>query len=594
MPPSAPTAFSYIRFSDPSQAAGDSLRRQTEAAAAWCERNGVCLDTSLTLRDLGVSAFRGKHRESPDRTALAAFLDLVNRGRIAKGAFLLIENMDRLSREKPVVGVNLLTSLLLAGVRVVQLAPNELELTEDSDLFALLQGQLSQARGHDESKTKSDRVAKAWSQRRKAARAGGVMTRRLPAWVEERGGRLRLVPDRAATVRRIFDLAGTGHGLYAILKRLEAEKVPPFGRWEVKPGRRRSAFSGKWSVSYLHTILSDRRAAGEFQPMAGGRPDGDPIPGYFPRVVSDTAFERARAGAKERYKRPGRVGGHVNVFQGLLQDARTGAAYTATFSGGAKNPHPTIHSAAARSAGGKAYSFPLVTYEAAVLSCLREIDPRTVLGRDDGPDEVLTLSGELARVESSVNAILAEMEENGESPSLFKRLREKEATQRSLAEQLAEARARAAHPLSEAWSEANTLLSALDSATDPRDARLRLRTALRRVVESFHVLVVPRGRDRLAAVTVKFAEDGIRNYLIAHRPARAASGVREPARYAVLSVKHPDDGLPFSRFDLRHQDLTVDEHGRDWGGVTEAVATLETYPLEMIDRLIRAGRPLPG
>ena len=62
----------------------------------------------------------------------------------------------------------------------------------------------------------------------------------------------------------------------------------------------------------------------------------------------------------------------------------------------------------------------------------------------------------------------------------------------------------------------------------------------------------------------------------------------------MLSVKHPDDGLPFSRFDLRHQDLTVDEHGRDWGGVTEAVATLETYPLEMIDRLIRAGRPLPG
>lgn len=54
-----PTAYSYVRFSDPSQAAGDSLRRQMELTEEWCERNGLALDTSLSLRDLGVSAFRG-------------------------------------------------------------------------------------------------------------------------------------------------------------------------------------------------------------------------------------------------------------------------------------------------------------------------------------------------------------------------------------------------------------------------------------------------------------------------------------------------------------------------------------------------------
>src|SRR5436305_1298486 len=60
-----PSAFSYLRFSTPKQAEGDSIRRQTELTAAWCARNKVQLDTSLSLRDEGVSAYRGKHRDNP-------------------------------------------------------------------------------------------------------------------------------------------------------------------------------------------------------------------------------------------------------------------------------------------------------------------------------------------------------------------------------------------------------------------------------------------------------------------------------------------------------------------------------------------------
>jgi hypothetical protein len=56
-----PIAHSYIRFSTPEQAKGDSLRRQTELAEAYCRRNGLTLDTTLMLRDLGLSAFRGKN-----------------------------------------------------------------------------------------------------------------------------------------------------------------------------------------------------------------------------------------------------------------------------------------------------------------------------------------------------------------------------------------------------------------------------------------------------------------------------------------------------------------------------------------------------
>src|SRR5690349_15598624 len=94
-------AYSYIRFSNKEQARGDSLRRQTDpgGAATWCERNGVRLETSLTLQDKGVSGFRGKHRENPDKHALALFLELVKRGRIPRGSYLIVENLDRLTRE---------------------------------------------------------------------------------------------------------------------------------------------------------------------------------------------------------------------------------------------------------------------------------------------------------------------------------------------------------------------------------------------------------------------------------------------------------------------------------------------------------------
>ena len=56
--------YSYIRFSSKKQAKGDSLRRQTEGEE-WIEKNGHT-KASLTLHDLGVSAFRGNGECNPD------------------------------------------------------------------------------------------------------------------------------------------------------------------------------------------------------------------------------------------------------------------------------------------------------------------------------------------------------------------------------------------------------------------------------------------------------------------------------------------------------------------------------------------------
>jgi DNA invertase Pin-like site-specific DNA recombinase len=511
-----PTAYSYVRFSDPSQLKGDSLRRQTEAAADWCLRHKAALDASLTLRDLGKSAFRGKHRENPDRHALAAFLRQVEQGRVPRGSYLVIENLDRLSREHIRPALGLLLDLIEAGVRVVQLRPVEQVFGEDVEPMQLMMAIMELTRGHNESAIKSERVGAAWSQRRKAVRGGeGILTRRLPAWVEERGGRLVAVPQRAAVVRRIFDLAGSGHGLYAIMRRLTDEGVPAFGP------------SGRWSVSYLDLILKDRRAVGELQPRGqGGKPDGEPIPGYFPRVVSDEAWALARLGASERHRRPGRRSAEVNVFQGLLRDARTGASYTAGAESG-KRAYRVLMSAAPRLGEGRAFTFPLAVFEEALLKLLREIDPHEILNGDGGPDETLALAGELAAVEGSIAAVVADLEAHGDSPALFARLRAKEARAAALKQQLAEARQKAAHPLSETWGELESLLDALAAAPDPAEARLRLRSALRRAVDSIWLLVVPRGRDRLCAAQVWFSGgEKCRDYIIMNRPTKANASAR--------------------------------------------------------------------
>src|SRR5262249_21750015 len=140
------------------------------------------------------------------------------------------------------------------------------------------------------------------------------------------------------------------------------------------------------------------------------------------------------------------------------------------------------------------YSFPLDVFERAILSKLREVNPRELLGRDEGPDELKALENEFAAVQSAIKAIEADLDAHGESRTLYRRLREKEARQAELAKLLDAAQQKAANPLSEAWGEFRSLTDALDAAPDLHDARLRLRSALRRVVDSIWLLVVPRGQ----------------------------------------------------------------------------------------------------
>jgi DNA invertase Pin-like site-specific DNA recombinase len=534
--PSPVRAYSYIRFSSRAQADGHGLQRQTDLAEAFCKRRGWALDETLSLRDLGVSAFRGKNALVGN---LGVFLAAVKRGTVPAGSALIVESVDRISRQGIDEGYDIIKGILKAGILLVTLSPErEFDVSATKSLTrGALEIQLILERAAEESEMKSKRGKAARAAGRQRARAGGViLTRRLPGWIEEVGGRLRLIPDRAAAVRRIYHLAASGHGVPSIIKTLEAEEIPPFGEHVIREHRIRSAYSGKWTRPYVRLILSDRRSLGELQMCQGtdasGKPvpDGEPVAGYYPAAVSEDEWKAARAGIRERRKNPGRVSAaHVNLFAGLLKHARDGDSYVMTqrisqsrsarAKGQPGRKFQILINALGDSAQARAYSLPYDVFERAVCSLLVEVNVHDILNGDRPPDETAPLAAELADVEAELAEATAYMDANGFSQAIARRVTTLESRQQEAAARLLEARESAVYPLSESWGEAQGLLGALDAAPDPREARLRLRSALRRIVESAWLLIVPRGQERLSAVQFWFTGGRCRSYLILSRPA---------------------------------------------------------------------------
>ena len=313
---SNPKAFSYLRFSTPDQMKGDSFRRQTEAAQTYANRHELDLDDALSFRDLGVSAFRGTNFIEG---ALGKFIEAVDGGQVPRGSYLLVENLDRLSRDNIRTARDRFEAILDKGINIVTLTNQKTYSAEGYDLADMLMTLLDMSRAHEESALKSKRGKAAWENKRKrAAEENHVLTTRCPAWLEYKDGGFVALPERAAAVKRIYKLALKGHGTNSIARQLNKEGIRPFNN------------SDGWHHSYVRKILSTEAVVGRFQPSREmlvdrkrkSEPQGDPIEGYFPAVVSKEDFYRIKQA------KPG-VSGHkgkplANVLSGLVYCGKCG------------------------------------------------------------------------------------------------------------------------------------------------------------------------------------------------------------------------------------------------------------------------------
>jgi DNA invertase Pin-like site-specific DNA recombinase len=309
-------AYSYARWSSAHQSSGDSLRRQLKLSRDYAAKHGLDLDE--TFRDPGVSAYRGKNRVEG---ALANFIAEIDNGKIEPGSYLLIESLDRLSREEVLVALELFISIVRRGVRIVTLLDNQEydreKLNRNVGLLFMSIGVMQRA--HEESRTKGERVASANENKRQRARESAIpITALCPGWLRLVGHgrgyehkRYEIIPEQGAVVRRIYLEAIAGLGKRRIANRLNRDGIP--------------AFRGKdgWHHSSVGKILMNEAVLGLFQPhrkVDGKRmPDGPPIPSFFPVIIDEATFWQAQQAIKtRRHGAAGRKGdADTNLFSGI-------------------------------------------------------------------------------------------------------------------------------------------------------------------------------------------------------------------------------------------------------------------------------------
>lgn len=527
MPRKAPIrAYSYIRFSSPQQAEGGSLKRQTDLTRAYCERKGLVLDDSLTLTDLGTSAFRGDNvREG----ALAGFLEACRSGRVARGSYLIVESLDRLSRDQIRPALQLFLQLQDHGIWIVTHEPAREYNPDATDALSLIEPLVIFARAHEESAMKSHRRRDGWRQARDRARqGGGPMLKTCPAWLEVTPEGFRVLEERAAVVRRIFTLCREGLGVFAITGTLMKEGVPPFGdRVPVKDEgtRRRHKApeggrwgSGKWTKAYVYRILAHPAAMGTYQPQRQeGRKlvvDGEPIPAYYPSVVTEEEWQdaqralRLRAGelteageidAEGNAIYPGRFrkggkgsraagrksGETTNLFSGLVYCCRTGNRMHIVNAAGRKGAgerkryHYLTPTRETGQTGG--LRIACAAFEGAILSSLKELTPADVVpdkGTVDGRKaEADRLSGRLLDIEGRLERAKQRAKKARDFDTFLDLIEELQQEHRQVSERLAELEEEAALKPGDGLAESQTLIGLL--ATAPAEQRPELRRRLK-------------------------------------------------------------------------------------------------------------------
>lgn len=309
-------AYSYLRFSTPEQSLGDSSRRQQAKTLEWCEKKEVKLDNVLKFHDLGKSGFTGAHFEEG---ALGEFFSLVKDGTIKAGSYLVLEAIDRFSRENPMTAAGRLFELVKAGITVVTVDDGEEYSPErlsgrDSNVMLLLVVKLTQA--HAESLRKSDLVGQAWEKKKQIARTEKKpITKRCPEWLSIDGGKFVINEERAKIVYRIFEATIDGFGRRSISRRMNELGIP--------------AFRGRkgWQTSSIAKVLSSKAVLGEYQPHVGRHsarnrsPQGEPISDYYPPIIDEKMFWQAQSVITSRqHGSAGRTGVRgAHILKGLAK-----------------------------------------------------------------------------------------------------------------------------------------------------------------------------------------------------------------------------------------------------------------------------------
>lgn len=165
-------AYAYVRYSRITQESGDSEARQYNALERFTATTGVSIEE--VIYDRGKSAFRGDNARSG---YFKEILESINNRKIKKDDFLVVESIDRITRQRVIDGVELLQSILKKGIKIYTTTDEKIYSYSDPsrDFETLMMIALIAQRANEESETKSKRLNSAWRKRREKAQNGEVI-----------------------------------------------------------------------------------------------------------------------------------------------------------------------------------------------------------------------------------------------------------------------------------------------------------------------------------------------------------------------------------------------------------------------------------
>ena len=473
-----PRVISYVRFSSERQKHGESYRRQIASTLDYCQRHGLILDESFRISDLGVSAYRGKNLLDG---ALGQFVSAVECGRIEKGTILIVESLDRLSRDTVDEALQLFLRIIGNGITIVTLEPERSHTkTSIGNISGLLEPILIMSRANEESTMKGHRSQKNWDTMIKKARETTTpIGRSCPWWLILEEGKYRLIPERAAVVRTIFEMRQNGHGAISICKKLNNDPKTPKPR-----------FASGWNPSTISAMTKTRTVLGEFQPcqkIDGKKVShGDLIKNYYPSVIDEGVFYSSQTGGKKA----GRVNpDRLNIFKGLLYGT---------------DGQPMHSTQCQQKRGDKTYAYHYLEssgrlvglknsvsnrikpepFERAFLSFVKEIDPRDFIrGESTLSSKISEIGRIVAGLDATIFATKRAVKDAKVKEAGLKFLMELDAERSIHLETLEALKASLNSNDVEALCEISNLGGMLeDSSVDSLDLRTRIRQRIRQLI----------------------------------------------------------------------------------------------------------------
>lgn len=285
----SPVAYAYIRYSSLAQASGGSVDRQITPLKEFTDRTGV--EVVEVIIDEGVSSYKGRN---VNKGKFKEILERVSSGVIRKGDYIVVESIDRITRQRVLDGVDLLQGIIKKGIRIYTTMDRICYSrdNEEDDLKTIMMIALIAKRANEESATKSWRGKESWRKQKELATSGvaKINIKRPPYGLDFDSNKSMFIVNEAeaSEIRKIFSL----------LKYMGVSNAIR----EVNKNSKRK-WAGRHVIHMIRTqyplgvLRSQKRTSDDRKEFV------EYIEGYYPPILSQSEFNEAVSAMQGRRDR---------------------------------------------------------------------------------------------------------------------------------------------------------------------------------------------------------------------------------------------------------------------------------------------------